>query len=142
MLADAMDERKACQQLKQRFEAAGFRIAEGVDFDGHGLRFELDGFDAAAGVGYEYHSREAGDGWDVDDAVIAKLTELHQAGEVHILVVSEDAAPDESRLDAVIEPFLAAVKQAGKSGGARAKAPSQPPPVPKAGKGKKTKSKR
>ena len=137
-----MDERKACQQLKQRFEAAGFRITEGVDFDEHGLRFELDGFDADARVGYEYHTREAGDGWDVDAAVVAKLAELHQAGKVHILVVSEDAAPDEAKLDAAITPFLAALKQAGVGSGGRAKEPSQPPPVPKAGKGKKTKSKK
>ena len=102
-----MEERKATERLKQRFEQAGFRIAEGVDFKEHGLRFDLDGFDAAAKVGYEYVTDEAGDGWDVDDAVVATLTDLRKSGALSILVIDEDAAPDEASLDRLADEFLA-----------------------------------
>ena len=68
-----MDERKACTRLKQRFEAAGFAIAENRMFEEPGIRFEIDGFDAKRRVGYEYLTGEAGDGWDVDGDVIAAL---------------------------------------------------------------------
>ena len=43
-----MDERTACAQLKRRFEAAGFRIAENQLFDEDGVRFEIDGLDAGS----------------------------------------------------------------------------------------------
>ncbi|MEZ4360459.1 MAG: hypothetical protein R3B48_09775 [Kofleriaceae bacterium] len=125
-----MDERTACAHLKQRFERAGFRVREHVDFNSHGLRFDLDGFDAEAGVGYEYCTAEAGDGWDVDEAVIAKLTELRASGELSILVVDEGDAPELPALDAAIDEFLAEV--------AARKAPAaKPPPVPKAAKAPK-----
>src|SRR4051794_18502344 len=66
-----VEERAACALLKQRFEAAGFTIEDNRPFDEDGIRFEIDGFDAQHRVGYEYASEEAGDSWDVDDAVIA-----------------------------------------------------------------------
>lgn len=134
-----MEERKASERLKLRFEQAGFRIKESVDFDKHGLRFDLDGYDADAKVGYEYVTDEAGDGWDVDDAVIAKLTELRQSGELSVLVVDEDEAPDEAGLDRAIDEFLADLKERGigpsAAKPAEAKAEStggtKPPPIPK-----------
>jgi hypothetical protein len=102
----AVEERAACAQLKRRFEAAGFRIKENLAFDEDGVRFDIDGFDAERRVGYEYVTRESGDGWDVDDDVIAALAERRQRGELHVLVVDEDDAPDAAALDAVIDEFL------------------------------------
>lgn len=132
-----MEERKASERLKQRFEQAGFRIAESVDFNEHGLRFDLDGFDAGAKVGYEYVTDEAGDGWDVDDAVIAKLDDLRKSGGLHILVIDEDEAPDLASLDRLADEFLADLKARGVGPGAGTTG-SKPPPVPKAAKAPKS----
>lgn len=141
-----MEERAACAQLKQRFEAAGFRIKENILFDEDGVRFEIDGFDADSRVGYEYVTREAGDGWDVDGDVIATLDERRKRGELHVLVVDEDAAPDKATLDQAIDGFLKALRDGGVGPGAPAKTeagatksadqPAKPPPTPKAAKKK------
>jgi len=109
----AVEERAACAQLKKRFEAAGFRIKEHLSFDEDGVRFDIDGYDAARRVGYEYVTDEAGDGWDVDDEVIAKLAERGKRGEIHVLIIDEDDAPDAAALDAAIDAFLKALPQAG-----------------------------
>ncbi len=138
-----MEERKASERLKQRFEQAGFRIAESVDFKEHGLHFDLDGFDAAAKVGYEYVTDEAGDGWDVDEAVVGKLTDLGKSGQLSILVIDEDEAPDEASLDRLADEFLADLKERGigPAGAKPAEAASPggaaPPPLPKAAKAPK-----
>ncbi len=108
-----MEERSACAQLKRRFEAAGFRIQENQRFDEDGMWFEIDGFDAARRVGYEYLTKEAGDGWDVDRDVIARLAERHQRGELHVLVVDEADAPDAASLDRVIDAFLGELAAGG-----------------------------
>jgi hypothetical protein len=121
-----MEERKACDHLKRRFEAAGFTIAENVDLDEDGIRFEVDGFDAEKRVGYEYVTAEAGDGWDVDDGVKATLAERQAAGELHILVIDEASAPDAKALDREIDAFLARLKASG----AAAKPAKKPPPIP------------
>jgi hypothetical protein len=101
-----MDERKATALLKQRFEAAGFTIAENVALDEDGISFEVDGFDAEKRVGYEYVSRESGDGWDVGEDVIAALEEHRAAGTLSILVVDENDAPDEPSLGRAADTFL------------------------------------
>jgi hypothetical protein len=142
-----MDERKACEQLQRRFAQAGFQIVENVDFEQHGLRFELDGFDAKAGVGYEYVTDEAGDGWDVDEEVIGKLTELRKRGSLYVLVVDEAEAPDAASLDRAVDEFLAELKDRGitpaGSGPAGTATPppipsgTRPPPLPKAAKAPK-----
>jgi hypothetical protein len=108
-----VEERTACAQLKRRFEAAGFRIEENRMFDEDGVRFEIDGFDAERRVGYEYVTKEAGDGWDVDANVIAKLAERRKRGELHVLVVDEADAPDAATLDAAIDEFLQTVRDSG-----------------------------
>jgi hypothetical protein len=131
-----VQERTACAQLKRRFEAAGFRIAENVLFDEDGVRFEIDGFDAARRVGYEYTTAEAGDGWDVDSDVVAALAERGQRGAVHVLVVDEADAPDAAALDRAIDAFLAGLAARGVTAGA-APASKKPPPTPKAAKAKK-----
>lgn len=130
-----MEERKASELLKRRFEAAGFRITESFDFGAHGLRFDLDGFDAEAKVGYEYVTDEAGDGWDVDDDVIAKLTALRQSGELSILVIDEDEAKDEATLGRLADEFLAELKERGIGPGSKEPAATssggtKPPPIP------------
>ena len=102
-----MEERSACAQLKRRFEAAGFHIKENQRFDEDGLWFEIDGFDAARRVGYEYVTKEAGDCWDVDGDVIAKLAERRKRGELHVLVVDEADAPDAASLDRWLSASLA-----------------------------------
>ena len=120
-----MEERAACQLLKQRFEAAGFHIEENRAFDEGGVRFEIDGFDPAARVGYEYVTRDAGDDWDVDDNVIAALAARRAKGELFVLVVDEKDAPDAAALDARAKEFLASIP---------AKQPAaakKPPPMPK-----------
>jgi hypothetical protein len=109
----AVEERVACAQLKQRFEAAGFRIAENQAFDEEGVRFEIDGFDAARRVGYEYITREAGDGWDVGDDVIAALEARRERGELHVLFVDEEDAPDQAALDEAIDQFLETLRARG-----------------------------
>src|SRR5690242_13631054 len=100
-----VEERAACALLKQRFESAGLTIAENRAFDEGGVRFEIDGFDAAHRVGYEYLTTEAGDSWDVDDAVIAALAERRKRGELHVLIVDEADAPDEAALGKAADAF-------------------------------------
>jgi hypothetical protein len=102
-----MQERVACSLLKARFEAAGFHIAENVMFEEDGVRFEMDGFDAAARVGYEYVTEEAGDSWDVDDAVQQALAARRKKGELFVLVVTELEAPDATALGSRADAFLA-----------------------------------
>lgn len=131
-----MDERKAATLLKQRFEAAGFTITENVALDEEGLSFEVDGFDASRRVGYEYVSRESGDGWDVDEDVIAALAERHAAGELSILVVDEHDAPDEVSLGRAADTFLADLARAKPKGKGDAKA-EKPKAKPAAKKSKK-----
>lgn len=101
-----MTEKEACALLKARFEKAGFAISENVAFDEDGIAFEVDGFDAAKRVGYEYITDEAGDSWDVDSDVIAKLDERRGAGELMILVVGEADAPDAAALGRAADLFL------------------------------------
>ena len=125
-----MDERKAAALLKSRFEAAGFTIAENVALDADGIEFEVDGFDAERRVGYEYVSRESGDGWDVDEDVIATLKKRHAAGELSILVVDEHDAPDEASLGRAADGFLASLDKA------KGKADAKPDAKPKAAKAK------
>jgi hypothetical protein len=140
-----VEERTACAQLKQRFEAAGFHIQENQLFDEDGVRFEIDGFDVDRRVGYEYVTKEAGDGWDVDGEVIAALAERRNRGELHVLVVDEADAPDAATLDTAIDEFLKALPDAAPKPAAQAKPaehkPSKPPPTPKAAKKKSRKSK-
>jgi len=138
-----VEERFACAQLKRRFEAAGFRIAENQLFDENGVRFEIDGFDADRRVGYEYTTREAGDGWDVDGQVVAALAERGERGELHVLVVDEADAPDAAALDRAIDRVLASLRERGvtpgpENGGTAKPASkgSKPPPTPKAAKKK------
>ena len=130
-----MDERNACALLKQRFEAAGFKIEENRPFEEEGVAFEIDGFDPEARVGYEYISAEAGDSWDVDGDVQAALEARRKKGEVHILFVDEaDAAELGERADA----FLAglAKKKTKKPAAAKPKAPAAPKKKPAARKKK------
>lgn len=108
-----MEERAACALLKQRFEAAGFEIAENRMFDEDGVRFEIDGFDAAHRVGYEYVTSEAGDSWDVDAGVIAALAERRKRGELHVLIVDEADAPDATTLGKLADAFLSELVTAG-----------------------------
>ena len=149
-----MEERKACALLRSRFEAAGFTIQENRTFDEGGVRFEIDGFDPKHRVGYEYVTGEAGDGWDVDDRVIATLAERRAKRELHVLVVDEAAAPDEAALDKAIEAFFAELRAqqvlplgkakpepAGKKPAAKPAAKPPPPPPPKPKTGAKTKPK-
>jgi hypothetical protein len=111
----AMTEREACALLKARFEEAGFQIAENQPFADDGIAFELDGFDAARRVGYEYITEEAGDSWDVDGDVIAKLDERRKAGQLFILAITETAAPDAPALEAAARAFLASLPKPAKT---------------------------
>jgi hypothetical protein len=106
-----MDERKAIALLKRRFEAAGFAITENVALDEDGVAFEVDGFDAERRVGYEYVSRESGDGWDVDEAVIAVLAQRRADGKLSVLVIDEHDAPDEASLGRAADAFLASLEK-------------------------------
>lgn len=110
-----VQERAACALLKQRFEAAGFTIEEHRPFDEEGVRFEIDGFDSRHRVGYEYATDEAGDSWDVDDAVIAALEERRKRGELHVLIVREADAPDAGSLGRAADAFLAELRERGVS---------------------------
>jgi hypothetical protein len=131
-----VQERAACAQLKQRFEAVGFRIKENQSFNEDGVRFDIDGYDAVHRVGYEYVTSEAGDGWDVDGDVIAALAERRKRGELHVLVVDEADAPDEPALDAAIDDFLDELRDRGVMPRAASQseppAKPRPPPTPKA----------
>lgn len=101
-----MEERAACALLKARFEAAGYRIAENVSFDGAGVQFEIDGYDAARQVGYEYVSEEAGDSWDVGDEVVDALA---SSTAYRVLIVTEAEAPDAVSLETKATAFLASL---------------------------------
>lgn len=129
-----MDERSACALLKQRFEAAGFTIEDNRTFDEDGIRFEIDGFDPHHRVGYEYLTEEAGDSWDVDEAVIAALEERRQRGDLHILIIDESHAPDPGSLATAADTFLADLRAHGvvpvaptTEPAASAPAPPEPP---------------
>jgi hypothetical protein len=140
-----MEERKACELLKQRFERAGFRIEENRPFDEDGVQFEMDGFDSDSRVGYEYVTAESGDGWDVDGDVIAALDARKEKGELYVLVVDEDKAPDEASLGREADAFLADLRERGvapkpakakpaakkPAPKAKPKAKAKPPPIPK-----------
>jgi hypothetical protein len=106
-------EHEACALLKQRFEAAGFRIAENVPFAENDVTFDIDGFDADRRVGYEYLTAEAGDSWDVDGAVIAAFDARRKVGELHVLVVDEADAPDAKTLGEAADTFLRDLREAG-----------------------------
>jgi hypothetical protein len=108
-----VEERAACALLKQRFEAAGFTIEDNRPFDEDGVRFEIDGFDPRHRVGYEYTTDEAGDSWDVDDAVIAALDERRRRGELHVLIVRAADAPDAESLGRAADAFLAELRECG-----------------------------
>ena len=127
-----MDERAACALLKQRFEAAGFTIEDNRPFDEDGIRFEIDGFDPHRRVGYEYLTEEAGDSWDVDEAVIAALEERRARGDLHILIVDESRAPDPASLATAADAFLADLRARGIGRSAPTPAPElrEPPPAP------------
>jgi hypothetical protein len=121
-----MDERKACAVLKARFEKAGYTIEENQPFDEGGVQFEIDGFDSERRVGYEYITEEAGDGWDVDGAVIAALDARRKAGELHVLVVDERDAPDDASLGAAIDAFLDALPELAAKPAAKKPAAKKP----------------
>ena len=131
-----MQERVACAQLKARFEAAGFHIAENVMFDEDGVRFEMDGYDAEARVGYEYVTDEAGDSWDVDATVQAALAARRKNGELFVLVVTEADAPDAAALNERADAFLAELprRSAAKPRAKRAAAPKKKPASARAAK--------
>jgi hypothetical protein len=146
-----MEERKACALLKARFEQAGFRIEENQPFDENGVSFEIDGFDAERRVGYEYVTEEAGDGWDVDGAVIAALDGRRKAGELHVLVIDERDAPDDASLSQAIDAFLESVPKPDtkpaanadpKPGAKPAKSAAKKPPAKPAAKPKKPAAKK
>ena len=108
-----MQERAACALLKQRFEAAGFKIEDNLPFDEDGVRFEIDGFDARHRVGYEYATEEAGDSWDVDESVITALDARRERGELYVLIVHETDAPDAESLGTAADAFLADLRARG-----------------------------
>ena len=116
-----MTERDACALLKARFEAAGYTIAENQPLDENGIAFEIDGFDAAARVGYEYVTDEAGDTWDVDDAVVAALAAQLRAGTLSVLVIGENDAPDAASLARAADAFLAGLAKPKKKPAAKKK---------------------
>ena len=125
-----MTEQAACALLKARFEKAGYSIQENVAFDEDGVAFEVDGFDAAKRVGYEYITDEAGDSWDVDNEVIAKLAARRDAGELFILVVGESEAPDAAALGRAADLFLGQLHELeGAAKPAQVKAKAAAPPA-------------
>lgn len=123
-----MTERDACALLKARFEAAGYQITENEPFDEDGIHFEIDGFDAGARVGYEYITDEAGDTWDVDDAVVAALAARLREGTLSVLVIGENDAPDAAALARAADAFL---KSLAAGSPAVKPAAAKPPKAPK-----------
>lgn len=130
-----MTEKEACALLKKRFQKAGYTIAENVAFDEDGIAFEVDGFDEIKRVGYEYVTDEAGDSWDVDSDVIAKLEARRSAGDLFILVVGEADAPDAAALGRAADLFLGQLAEmttaAKKPAAKKKKAPAKKAPVKK-----------
>jgi len=110
-----MTERQACALLKAAFERAGYTIEENRAFDEDGVHFEIDGYDEDRRVGYEYVTREAGDDWDVDGEVIAKLAERRARGDLFVLVVDEREADDAAALERAAGAFLASLPTAAKT---------------------------
>jgi len=137
-----MTEKDACALLKKRFEKAGFAIEENVAFDEDGVAFEVDGFDAAKRVGYEYVTDEAGDSWDVDSDVIAKLDERRGAGDLFILVVGEADAPDAAALGRAADLFLGQLEMEPKAGEKKKAPAKKAAPTKKAAPAKKPAAKK
>ena len=142
-----MDEREACALLKRRFEAAGFTIEENRPLEVDGLSFEIDGFDADDRVGYEYVTSESGDGWDVDEKVVAALAAHRKRGELQVLVVDEADARDAATLGKLADEFLAALAPRAAKGKKPAAPAKKKPAEPakktaKPAKGKTAKPKR
>ena len=108
-----MRERDGCALLKQRFEAAGYAIQEGYRLDEVGIHIELDGFDPARRVGYEYVTAEAGDPWEVTPAVVDRLGERMERGELYVLVVDEVEAADADTLAFAADRFLERLRSLG-----------------------------
>ena len=127
----AMEERKACALLKERFEAAGLAIEENRAFDEGGVRFEIDGYDPEKRVGYEYLTEEAGDSWDVDGDVKAALAARRAKGELYVLVIDEAEAPDADALGEMVDEFLGELKAKGVIGGGAEKKKKPAPPKKK-----------
>jgi len=98
--------------LKKRFEAAGLTIDENRALEVDGYTFEVDGFDAERRVGYEYVTAESGDGWDVDDNVIAALDAHRKRGDLFVLIVDEAEARDAAALGKIADAFLAGLPKA------------------------------
>lgn len=88
-LPTVISERDGCQALARVFEQRGYAVARDVPLDLGGLCFNADGWDAAARVGFEYLTHEAGDHLDLSPPVIARLGELMERDELHMLLVDE-----------------------------------------------------
>lgn len=101
-----MREAEAAAMMRARFEAAGFAIETNVMLEHGDLRFEIDGYDRRHRVGYEYLTEEAGDSWDVDDAVVGELAARRRRGELFILIIDERDAPDEASVAGRVDAFL------------------------------------
>jgi hypothetical protein len=115
-----ISERDGCQALARVFEQRGYFIARDVPLDLDGLHFTADGWDAAARVGFEYLTHEAGDHLEFSPAVLARLGELMERGELHMLLVDEHEVDSADDLSWAAHRFLDEVerRKAARSGGA------------------------
>ena len=74
---------------------------------------------------------EAGDGWDVDDAVKAAFAKKAAQGDLSILVVEEADARDAAALTRAADAFLGKLPGAGAGPAKKKPTGKKPPPVPK-----------
>ena len=66
----------------------------------------MDGFDPEKRVGFEYVTTEAGDRDEVTSGLIAALDARMERGDLFVLIVDEEDAPDAIRLNEAAEGFL------------------------------------
>lgn len=71
------------------FEQRGYAIARDVPLELDGLAFTADGWDSAARVGFEYLTHAAGDQLEFSPAVIDRLAQLMERGDLYMLLIDE-----------------------------------------------------
>jgi hypothetical protein len=110
-LLSVISERDGCQALARVFEQRGYAVARDVPLDLGELHFTADGWDAAARVGFEYLTHEAGDYLDLSPAVVARLAQLMEHGELHMLLIDQHELDTTDNLSWAAHRFLDEVER-------------------------------
>ncbi|MHB2015681.1 MAG: hypothetical protein ACYCW6_01910 [Candidatus Xenobia bacterium] len=103
-----LTEAAGCRVLKSLFESAGYKIAEMVRLAEGGLDMVVDGWDAEKRVGYHFL---LGERPEMHERHLAELESRIEAAHLHLLLIDEMEAVDESHLQHAAQYFIQAVKE-------------------------------